>query len=69
MTALSGSETIEQAYGLARLLRVGLGAHGAVLPELIPDGLGAFRAPLAVKAALAPRTASARASFATSSCP
>ena len=46
VTALSGGETVEQAYGLARLLRVGLGAHGAVLPEGIPDGLGAFRAPL-----------------------
>ena len=46
VTALSGAETVEQAYGLARLLRVGLDAHGAVLPELIPDGLEAFRAPL-----------------------
>ena len=46
VTALSGSETVEQAYGLARLLRVGLGAHGAVLPEDVPDGLDAFRAPL-----------------------
>jgi NADH dehydrogenase/NADH:ubiquinone oxidoreductase subunit G len=47
ITALSGSETVEQAYGLARLLRVGLGAHGAVMPEDVPDGLDAFRAPLA----------------------
>ena len=46
ITALSGSETVEQAYGLARLLRAGLGAHGAVLPEDVPDGLDAFRAPL-----------------------
>ncbi len=46
ITALSGSETVEQAYGLARLLRCGLGAHGAVMPEDVPDGLDAFRAPL-----------------------
>jgi NADH dehydrogenase/NADH:ubiquinone oxidoreductase subunit G len=46
LTALSGSETVEQAYGLARLLRVGLGAHEAVLPEQIPDELDSFRAPL-----------------------
>ncbi len=46
VTALSGSETVEQAYGLALLLRRGLDAHGAVLPETIPDGLDHFRAPL-----------------------
>ena len=46
VTALSGSETVEQAYGLAKLLRSGLGAHAAVLPEAIPDALDAFRAPL-----------------------
>ena len=46
VTALSGSETVEQAYGLAKLLRVGLGAHAAVLPEEVPDGLDHFRAPL-----------------------
>jgi NADH dehydrogenase/NADH:ubiquinone oxidoreductase subunit G len=46
VTALSGSETVEQAYGLAKLLRQGLGAHAAVLPETIPDALDAFRAPL-----------------------
>jgi NADH dehydrogenase/NADH:ubiquinone oxidoreductase subunit G len=46
ITALSGSETVEQAYGLARLLRVGLDAHGAVMPEDVPDGLDAYRAPL-----------------------
>ena len=46
VTALSGSETVEQAYGLAKLLRQGLGAHTAVLPETIPDALDAFRAPL-----------------------
>jgi NADH dehydrogenase/NADH:ubiquinone oxidoreductase subunit G len=46
VTALSGSETVEQAYGLAKLLRQGLGAHGAVLPEEVPDRLDHFRAPL-----------------------
>jgi NADH dehydrogenase/NADH:ubiquinone oxidoreductase subunit G len=46
VTALSGSETVEQAYGLGRLLRAGLGAHEAVLPEEIPDELDSFRAPL-----------------------
>ena len=46
VTALSGSETVEQAYGLGKLLRSGLGAHEAVLPEEIPDGLDSFRAPL-----------------------
>src|SRR5262249_38641817 len=46
LTALSGSETVEQAYGLGRLLRAGLGAHEAVLPEEIPDELDSFRAPL-----------------------
>ncbi|MGH3130701.1 MAG: 2Fe-2S iron-sulfur cluster-binding protein, partial [Gaiellaceae bacterium] len=46
VTALSGSETIEQAYGLAKLLRQGLGAHSAVLPEETGDALDAFRLPL-----------------------
>ena len=46
VTALSGTETVEQAYGLAKLLRVGLGAHAAVLPEAVPDALDHFRAPL-----------------------
>jgi NADH dehydrogenase/NADH:ubiquinone oxidoreductase subunit G len=46
VTALSGTETVEQAYGLGRLLRAGLGAHAAVLPEEVPDGLDALRAPL-----------------------
>jgi NADH dehydrogenase/NADH:ubiquinone oxidoreductase subunit G len=46
VTALSGSETVEQAYALGKLLRRGLGAHAAVLPEAIPDALDAFRAPL-----------------------
>jgi len=46
VTALSGSETIEQAYGLGRLLREGLGAHSAVLPESTSRALEAFRLPL-----------------------
>ena len=51
VTALSGSETVEQAYGLARLLRGGLGAHAAVLPESTSDALDAFRLPLSSLAA------------------
>jgi NADH dehydrogenase/NADH:ubiquinone oxidoreductase subunit G len=46
VTALSGSESVEEAYALARLLREGLGANDAVLPENVPDGLDAYRAPL-----------------------
>src|SRR5881392_4472639 len=46
VTALSGSETVEQAYALGRLLREGLGAHAAVLPEETSPALDAFRLPL-----------------------
>ena len=46
VTALSGGESVEEAYGLAKLLRQGLGANEAVLPEDVPDNLDAFRAPL-----------------------
>jgi NADH-quinone oxidoreductase subunit G len=46
VTALSGSETTEIAYALGRVLRVGLGAHSAVLPEATSDALDAFRLPL-----------------------
>jgi NADH-quinone oxidoreductase subunit G len=46
VTALSGSETVEQAYALGRLLRGGLGAHTAVLPEETGPALDAFRLPL-----------------------
>jgi NADH dehydrogenase/NADH:ubiquinone oxidoreductase subunit G len=46
VTALSGGETVEQAYALGKLLRQGLGAHDAVLPENVPDRLDHFRAPL-----------------------
>ena len=44
VTALSGSETTEIAYALGRVLRGGLGAHSAVLPEATSDALDAFRA-------------------------
>jgi NADH-quinone oxidoreductase subunit G len=44
--ALSGSETTEEAYALAKLVRVGLGAHTAMLPEEIGDDLDPFRLPL-----------------------
>jgi NADH dehydrogenase/NADH:ubiquinone oxidoreductase subunit G len=46
VVALSGSETIEQAYGLARLVRSGAGSHTAVLPEEVSGALDAYRAPL-----------------------
>jgi NADH-quinone oxidoreductase subunit G len=46
VTALSGSETVEQAYALAKLLRVGLGAHSALLPEATSDALQQFSLPL-----------------------
>jgi NADH-quinone oxidoreductase subunit G len=46
VTALSGSETVEQAYALAKLLRQGLGAHAAVFCEEISDVLDPFRVPL-----------------------
>jgi NADH-quinone oxidoreductase subunit G len=46
VTALSGSETVELAYALGRLMREGLGAHAAVLPEETSDALDAFRLPL-----------------------
>jgi NADH-quinone oxidoreductase subunit G len=46
VTALSGSETTEVAYGLGVLLRRGVGAHSAVLHESTSAALDAFRAPL-----------------------
>jgi len=51
VTALSGSETLEQAYALGKLLRQGLGAHSAVLAEATSQALDAFRAPLSAIAA------------------
>jgi len=46
VTALSGSETVEQAYALAKLMRRGLSSHGAVLPEEVSDALDSVRLPL-----------------------
>ncbi|MCS7006360.1 MAG: 2Fe-2S iron-sulfur cluster-binding protein [Thermoleophilia bacterium] len=46
VTALSGSETTELAYALGKLLRRGLDAHSAVLPEATSSALDAFRLPL-----------------------
>jgi NADH-quinone oxidoreductase subunit G len=46
VTAFSGDETTEIAYALGRLLRGGLDAHSAVLPEATSDALEAFRLPL-----------------------
>jgi NADH-quinone oxidoreductase subunit G len=46
VTALSGSETVEQAYALGKLLRSALGAHSAVMPEETSPALDAFRLPL-----------------------
>ena len=46
VTALSGAETTEIAYALGRLMRAGVGAHSAVLPEATSDALDAFRLPL-----------------------
>jgi NADH-quinone oxidoreductase subunit G len=46
VTALSGSETMELAFSLGTLLRRGLDAHSAVLPEATSDALDAFRLPL-----------------------
>jgi len=44
--ALSGTETVEQAYALARLLRDGLHSDAVVLPEASTAALDAFRLPL-----------------------
>ena len=46
VVALSGSETVEQAYALAKLLRQGLDAHNALFPEEISDALDSFDNPL-----------------------
>ncbi|HWX09740.1 MAG TPA: molybdopterin-dependent oxidoreductase [Gaiellaceae bacterium] len=51
VVALSGSETVEQAYALAKLVRGGAGSHQAVLPEEISDALDAYRLPLSAIAA------------------
>jgi NADH-quinone oxidoreductase subunit G len=46
VTALSGSETVEQAYALAKLLRQGLNSHTALFAEELSDALDPFRLPL-----------------------
>ena len=46
VTVFSGSETVEQAYALGKLLRAGLDSHEATLPEEISSGLDAYRLPL-----------------------
>jgi len=46
LLALSGSETVEQADALARLVRQGLGSDAVVLPEQTSGAVDAFRAPL-----------------------
>jgi NADH-quinone oxidoreductase subunit G len=48
VTALSGSETVEMAFALGKLLRLGLGAHSALLPETVSPALDAYRAPLSM---------------------
>ena len=42
VTAFSGSETLEQAYALGKLMRGGLKSHSALLPEQASDTLEAF---------------------------
>jgi NADH-quinone oxidoreductase subunit G len=51
VTALSGSETVEQAYALGMLLRRGLDSHQAMLPEEVSSALDAYRLPLSAIAA------------------
>jgi NADH-quinone oxidoreductase subunit G len=46
VTALSGSETIELAYGLGKIVRQGLDSHCAVMPEEVSVALDGVRAPL-----------------------
>ncbi len=46
VTALSGTETVEQAYALGMLLRHGLDSHAAVLAEEVSGALDAYRLPL-----------------------
>jgi NADH-quinone oxidoreductase subunit G len=46
VVALSGSETVEQAYALAKLVRGGTDSHQAMLPEEVSGALDAYRAPL-----------------------
>jgi NADH-quinone oxidoreductase subunit G len=46
LLALSGSETVEQAYALSKLVRQGFGSDAVVLPEDTSPALEQFRVPL-----------------------
>jgi NADH-quinone oxidoreductase subunit G len=46
VVALSGSETVEQATAIARLVQEGVGSRTALLPESFHPALGRFQAPL-----------------------
>jgi NADH-quinone oxidoreductase subunit G len=46
VVAFSGSETVEIASALARLVRQGLGSDTALVPDELDPGFDAFRAPL-----------------------
>jgi NADH-quinone oxidoreductase subunit G len=48
--ALSGSETLELAYSLARIVRQGAGSDRVVLPEPVSDALDPFRVPISALA-------------------
>jgi NADH-quinone oxidoreductase subunit G len=49
--ALSGSETLELAYSLAKVVRQGAGSDRVVLPEQASDALDPFRVPISALAA------------------
>jgi NADH-quinone oxidoreductase subunit G len=51
VVAFSGGETVELADAIARLVRQGLGADTAILPDDVDPALDAFRAPLSAIAA------------------
>ena len=46
VVAFSGGETVEQATAIARLVKEGLGAGAALLPDTFHPGLDRFRAPI-----------------------
>jgi NADH-quinone oxidoreductase subunit G len=48
--ALSGTETLELAYALAKIVRQGAGSDRVVLPEPTSDALDPFRVPIAALA-------------------
>jgi len=48
--ALSGSETLEHAYALAKIVRQGAGSDRVVLPEQASDALDPFRVPISALA-------------------